>query len=168
MELATHEGDLSRKARTMNQKYVVILTNEERQNLEKLTSSGIAPARRVKRAQILLKSDSGDAGPKWKYEQICASFNVTPVTVMNVRKSFAEKGLQAALYRKRPEREYRRALDGEAEAYLIALACSAPPEGRKVWSLRLLRDRFVRLGHVDSVSHETIRTTLKKMRSSRG
>jgi hypothetical protein len=106
MELATHEGDLKRKASTMNLKYVVILTDEERQHLIKLTSSGIAPARRVKRAQILLKSDSGDAGPKWKYEQICASFNMTPMTVMNVRKSFAEKGLHAALYRKRPECEY--------------------------------------------------------------
>jgi hypothetical protein len=116
----------------------------------------------------LLKSDSSLAGPKWKYEQICAAFNVTPVTVLNVRKSFVEKGLQATLARKKPEREYTHALDGEAEAHLIALACSAPLEGRRVWSLRLLRDRFVRLGHVDNVSHETIRTTLKKMSSSPG
>jgi hypothetical protein len=85
-----------------------------------------------------------------------------------VRKSFVERGLQATLSRKKPEREYPHALDGEAEAHLIALACSAPPEGRRVWSLRLLRDRFVRLGHVESVSHETIRTTLKKMNSSPG
>ena len=146
----------------MYQKYFIELTDEERQHLEKLTSSGIAPARSVTRAHILLKSDSGKDGPKWKYEQICAAYNVTPVTVMKVRKSFVEKGLQATLSRKKPEREYRHALDGEAEAHLIALACSAPPEGRSVWSLRLLRDRFIRLGYVDSVSHETIRTTLKK------
>lgn len=152
----------------MNKKYIVELTDEERQHLEKLTSSGITPARRVARAHILLKSDSSASGPKWKYEEICEAFNVTPVTVMNVRKSFVEKGLQATLYRKKPEREYPHALDGEAEAHLIALACSAPPEGRKAWSLRLLRDRFVRLGHVDHVSHETIRTTLKKMSSSPG
>jgi len=152
----------------MNQKYIIELTDEERQHLEKLTSSGIAPARTVTRAHILLKSDNSLAGPKWKYEQICASFNVTPVTVMNVRKSFVEKGLQATLSRKKPEREYEHALDGEAEAHLIALACSAPPEGRRVWSLRLLRDRFIRLGYVDNVSHETIRTTLKKMSSSLG
>lgn len=152
----------------MNRKYIIELTEEERQHLEKLTSSGIAPARTVTRAHILLKSDSSAAGSKWKYEQICAAFNVTPVTVMNVRKSFVENGLQATLHRKKPEREYPHALDGEAEAHLIALACSAPPEGRKVWSLRLLRDRFVRLGHVDSISHETIRTALKKTSSSPG
>jgi hypothetical protein len=116
----------------------------------------------------LLKSDSSPGGPKWKYEQICAAYNITPLTVTTVRKSFVEKGLEATLCRKKPEREYQHALDGEAEAHLIALACSAPPEGRKAWTLRLLRDRFVRLGHVDSVSHETIRTTLKKMNSSRG
>jgi hypothetical protein len=152
----------------MYQKYFIELTDEERQHLEKITSSGIAPARTVTRAHILLKSDSSPAGPNWKYEQISAAFNVTPVTVMNVRKSFVEKGLQATLSRKKPEREYTHVLDGESEAHLIALACSAPPEGRRVWSLRLLKDRFVRLGHVDSVSHETIRTTLKKMSSSPG
>jgi len=152
----------------MNRKYKLELTDEERQHLEKLTSSGIAPARMVTRAHILLKSDRKAAGLPWKYEQICAAFNVTPVTVLNVRKSFVEKGLEATLYRKKPEREYQHALDGEQEAYLIALACSEPPEGRKVWSLRLLRDRFVRLGHVDSISHETIRTALKKTNSSPG
>ena len=152
----------------MKQKYIIELKDEERQHLEKLTSSGIAPARRVIRAQILLKSDSSTVGPKWKYEEICAAFNVTTVTVLKVRKSFVEKGLQATLYRKKPEREYPHALDGEAEAHLIALACSAPPEGRKAWSLRVLRNRFVRLGHVDHISHETIRTTLKKMSSSLG
>jgi hypothetical protein len=152
----------------MNQKYIIELTNEERLHLEKLTSSGIAPARRVTRAHILLKSDSSPAGPKWTYEQICAAYNITPLTVLNVRKSFVENGLQATLDRKKPDREYLHTLDGEAEAHLIALACSAPPEGRKAWSLRLLRDRFVRLGHVESVSHETIRTTLKKMSSSPG
>jgi len=152
----------------MYQKYIVELSDEERQHLEKLTSSGIAPARTVTRAYILLKSDGSQAGPKWKYEQICDAFNVTPVTVMNVRKGFVENGLQATLYRKKPDREYRHALDGEAEAHLIALACSEPPEGRKAWSLRLLKNQFVRQGYVESVSHETIRTTLKKKRSSHG
>ena len=168
MDLATREENLNRKARTMNQKYIVELTAEERQHLEKLTSAGIAPARTVARAYILLKSDHSGAGPKWNYEQICAAYNVTPVTVMTVRKSFVEKGLQTTLYRKKPEREYSHVLDGEAEAHLIALACSAPPEGRKAWTLRLLTDRFVRLGYVDRVSHETVRTTLKKMSSSPG
>jgi hypothetical protein len=152
----------------MNQKYIIELSDEERQYLEKITSSGIAPARMVKRAQILLKSDCKGEGTAWKYEQICAAFNVTPVTVLNIRKSFVEKGLEATLSRKKPEREYPHALDGEKEAHLIALACSEPPEGRKVWSLRLLKDRFIQLGYVDNISHETIRTVLKKTNSSPG
>lgn len=152
----------------MNRKYTIELTDEERQHLEKITSSGIAPARMVMRAHILLVSDSKAAGSPMKYEQICAAFNVTPVTVLNVRKNFVEKGLQATLSRKKPEREYPHALDGDEEAHLIALACSEPPDGRKAWSLRLLRDRFVRLGYVDSISHETIRTALKKTNSSLG
>jgi hypothetical protein len=73
-----------------------------------------------------------------------------------------EQGLEAALQRKKPNREYEHVLDGEDEAHLIALACSQPPAGRKHWSLRLLQDRFVKLGHVDQVSYETIRRVLKK------
>lgn len=152
----------------MNRKYTIELSEDERQHLEKITSSGIAPARMVKRAQILLKSDSKAEGSPWKYEQISSAFGVTPVTVLNIRKSFVEKGLAATLCRKKPERQYAHALDGEEEAHLIALACSEPPEGRKVWSLRLLRGRFIQLGHVDNISHETIRTVLKKTNSSRG
>jgi len=152
----------------MKRKYIIELTEEERRHLEKLTSSGIAPARTVRRAGILLKSDNSPAGSKWTYDQICDVFGVSPLTVMNVRKSFVENGLQATLYRKKPNREYPHALDGEAEAHLMALACSEPPEGRKAWSLRLLKDQFIRQGFVESVSHETIRTTLKKRRSSRG
>jgi hypothetical protein len=152
----------------MQQKYIVQLTEQERIYLEKLTSSGTAPARKLTRAHILLKSDSSANGPKWNYQPICAAYNVTPLTVMTVRKSFMEKGLEATLCRKKPAREYRHVLDGEAEAHWIALACSAPPEGRAVWTLRLLRDRMIRLGYVERVSHETIRTTLKKTNSSRG
>jgi len=152
----------------MNRKYTIGLSEEERQHLEKLTFSGITSARMMKRAQILLKSDRKAAGTPWKYEQICAAFSVTPVTVLSFRKSFVEKGLAATLFRKKPEREYPHALDSEEEAHLIALACGEPPEGRKVWSLRLLRDWFIRLGHVDNISHETIRTVLKKTNSSLG
>ena len=152
----------------MKQKYIVQLTDQERQYLEKLTSSGTAPARKLTRAHILLKSDSSPNGPKWNYQQISAAYNVTPLTVMTVRKSFMEKGVEATLCRKKPEREYQYVLDTEAEAHLIALACSPPPEGRAVWTLRLLRDRMISLGYVERVSHETIRTTLKKTNSSRG
>jgi hypothetical protein len=146
----------------MNTKYLVELNEEQRQHLEKLTSSGKVPARQMKRAQILLKSD---LKTKWSYEQIAEAFDVTIATV---RKTFVEQGLEVALQRKKPEREYEHVLDGEGEAHLIALACSQPPTGRKHWSLRLLQSRFVKLGHADSISHETIRRILKKKNSSLG
>ena len=149
----------------MNLKYLVELSDEQRQHLEKLTSSGRYTARQIRRAQILLKSD-----PKvnWSYEQIAEAFDVSAVTIAKVRKAFVEHGLEVALQRKKPEREYEHTLDGEGEAYLIALACSQPPMGRKHWSLRLLRDRFVKRGHVGSISHETIRRVLKKTNSGPG
>jgi len=149
----------------MNTKYLVELSDEQRQRLEKLTSSGRYTARQIRRAQILLKSD-----PKvnWSYEQIAEAFDVSAVTIAKVRKAFVEHGLEVALQRKKPDREYEHSLDGEGEAHLIALACSQPPAGRTYWSLRLLRDRFVKLGHLDSISHETIRRVLKKTNSSPG
>jgi hypothetical protein len=152
----------------MYQKYFVRLTSEERQYLEKIVSSGNAPARKIRRARILLKSDCSEGGPNWSYEAICDALDVNSMTVANVRKAFAEGGLEKALNRKKPEREYEHALDGNAEAHLIALACGAAPDGYERWSLRLLRDRFVQLEIVSDVSHETIRTTLKKRRLSLG
>lgn len=149
----------------MNTKYPVVLSEEQRQHLEKLTSSGQAPARQMKRAQILLKSD---VQANWSYERIMAAFDVSAVTVTKVRKTFVEQGLEVAVQRKKPDREYEHVLDGEGEAHLIALACSEPPTGRKHWSLRLLQERFVKLGHVDSISYETIRRVLKKTNSSPG
>lgn len=141
----------------MNRKYVVKLTEEERLQLQKIISAGTAPARKIRRAQILLKSDSSPEGPNWNYKAISAAFNVSEVTITAVRKAYCQGGLEAALNRKKPQREYRRRLDGEAEAHLIALACSQPPEGHARWTLRLLRDRFVEAGYVEQVSHETIR-----------
>ena len=149
----------------MNKKYKVELNEEQKLNLEKITSSGTYPARQIKRAQILLKSDTKVS---WSYEQISDAFDVSEVTIAKVRKTFVEHGLEAALHRKKPDREYEHALDGEAEAHLIALACSEPPSGREHWSLRLLRNRFVKLGYIDSISHETIRRALKKKNSSLG
>jgi len=119
----------------------------------------------MKRAQILLKSD---VQVNWLYERIMDAFDVSAVTIAKVRKTFVEQGLQVALQRKKPDREYEHALDGEGEAHLIALACSEPPTGRKHWSLRLLQDRFVKLGHVDNISYETIRRVLKKTNSNPG
>jgi transposase len=119
----------------------------------------------MKRAQILLKSEMQT---NWSYEQIIEAFDVSAVTIAAVRRAFVEQGLEVALQRKKAEREYEHALDGEGEAHLIALACSEPPSGRKHWSLRLLQDRFVKLGQVDSISYETIRRVLKKTNSNLG
>lgn len=149
----------------MNTKYPVTLNEEQRQYLEKITSSGKVSARQMKRAQILLKSDGQT---NWSYEQIKEAFDVSANTVAAIRRAFVEQGLEVALQRKKPEREYEHILDGDGEAHLVALACSEPPTGRKHWSLRLLQKRFVKLGHVDSISYETIRRVLKKTSSSPG
>jgi hypothetical protein len=152
----------------MYQKYFVKLTADERLQLERLVSCGEAPARKLRRARILLKSDCSEGGPKWTAEAICAALDVNPVTVTNVRKAFDEGGLERALNRKPPEREYERRLDGHAEAHLVAMVCGGAPEGYDRWTLRLLQERFVKLEIVESVSHETIRTTLKKTHLSLG
>jgi len=149
----------------MNTKYPVELSDAQRQHLEKLTSSGTFPARQIKRAQVLLKSDMK---ANWSYEQISEAFDVSAVTIARVRKDFVDHGLEAALQRKKPDREYEHLLDGEGEAHLIALACGEPPEGREHWSLRLLQSRFVKLGCAESISHETIRRVLKKKNLSLG
>ncbi len=97
--------------------YKINLTAEDRQQLEQFIASGVAPARALAHARILLKSDSGPEGPNWSYQQICEAFDVSPLTVMQVRKRYVEEGLAAAVYRKKPERVYERCLDGEAEAH---------------------------------------------------
>jgi transposase len=152
----------------MNQKYVVKLTDEQKQHLEKLITSGTSPARMLTRARILLKSDQSENAPSWSYEKIVEAFDVSEMLIRDVRKRFAEAGFKAALQRKKPDREYEHSLDGEAEAHLIALACSQPPEGQKRWTLRLLKRAMQERMYVQMVSHETIRTTLKKRRLSLG
>lgn len=152
----------------MNKKYFVRLTDAERYQLKQIISSGLGPARKIRRAHILLKSDCSEGGPNWSYQAIIEAFDVAEMTVMQIRKDYVEGGIEQVLQRKSPNREYERRLDGEGEAHLIALACSAPPEGYGRWSLRLLQNRFVQLGYAEKISHETIRATLKKTNSSRG
>ena len=152
----------------MKQKYIVKLTEAERSQLKELVSSGEGSAREIRRAYILLKSDSSAAGPGWEYKAICEAYEVSALAVYNVRKNYVEGGLKRAILRKKPDRVYERRLDGEGEAHLIALACSDPPDGYERWSLRLLQDRLVRLDIVENISHETIRQTLKKTNSSLG
>lgn len=146
----------------MRKKYHVTLTAEERKGLKKLISSGEASARKLTRARILLKADSGAGGPGWDDPAISEALDVGLSTIYRIRMRFVEEGLEAALEQRRPRRVYRRKLDGEGEAYLIALTCSSPPEGRDRWTLRLLADRIVELGHVEEISHETVRRVLKK------
>jgi transposase-like protein len=152
----------------MNLKYKVELSQEDRDHLKALLAAGTASARRLRRAQILLKSDSSAQGPNWNYEAICRAFDVSNVTVSATRKAYCEGGLEAALRRKPPERTYARRLDGAAEAHLIALACSEPPDSEAQWTLRLLRDKMLELEYVDTVSHETVRQVLKKMNLNLG
>ena len=149
----------------MYKKYVVRLTERERSQLETLVRRGRAHARKLLYARILLKADS-DGPDRWTDERIAEALEVSTATVARERRRFCEDGLKVALMPKKPGRPRRRVLDGRAEAHLIALSCSNPPEGRERWSMRLLADRMVELGHVDTVSHETIRRTLKKTSSS--
>ncbi len=127
---------------------------------------GACPARLLTHARILLKADQGEGGPAWADTAIAGAVEVHPATVGRIRRSFVEEGLEAALARKSPDRVYARALDGEAEAHLVALACSAPPDGQSQWSLRLLADELVQRHVVDTISHETVRQTLKKTSSN--
>jgi hypothetical protein len=146
----------------MAKKYVVTLSSEERAQLLRLTQSGKAPARKIKRAHILLKADNRQPEARWTDEQISDAYAVHTNTIAEVRKRFVLSGLDGALT-ERPRGHPRRALDGEAEAHLIAIACSPAPDGHDHWTLRLLAARMVELKQVESVSYETIRQTLKKM-----
>jgi transposase len=150
-------------------KYKVTLTAEERQQLHDLVRAGKAAAKKLMHARILLKADATDGGPAWPDERIADALDVSAATAGRVRRRFVEEGLEAALVRKKQDRPSReRKLDGRAEARLIALACSGPPDGRAAWTLQLLADRLVELRVVDSVCDETVRRVLKKTRSSRG
>jgi len=147
--------------------YRVILSEDQRAELRGLVGSGTAPARLLTRARILLKANHGEGGPGWSDAAIAGALDVNASTVLRVRRRFVTEGLAATLARKRPDRVYARALDGAQEARLIAVACSAAPDGQAHWSLRLLAEELVRLEVVDAVSHETVRQTLKKTTSNR-
>ena len=138
-------------------KYIVKLETEERQQLLEMTRKGEIGARKMKRAQILLKADEG-----WKDKDIIQALNTSRSTVERTRKRFVEGSLDKAL-NEDPRPGQRVKLEGKAEAHLVALACSDAPDGRDHWPLRLLADKLVELGVVESVSHETVRQAMKKM-----
>ena len=147
----------------------VSLSREDRGRLEGLIASGHAPARHLTHARILLKADEGgeDApheAASWPDTKIADALEVSRSTVARVRERFVWEGLEAALVHRRPKATKPRKLDGEQEAHLIALACSAPPKGKKRWSVRLLAERFVELECADEpISRELVRRTLKKV-----
>lgn len=148
--------------------YRVSLDEAQRAELRTLVGSGVAPARMLTRARVLLKADHGAGGPGWSDAAVAGALDVHASTVQRIRRQFVAEGLAPTLARKRPDRVYERALDGRQEAHLVALACAEAPAGRARWSLRPLADELVRLEVVDGVSHETVRRTLKKTTSSRG
>jgi transposase len=140
-----------------SKRYLINLSAEEQQQLTELTRKGRVKARQFKRAMILLKANEGMADA-----QIMAAINVSRPCVERIRKRFVEGGLERAL-NEDPRPGQRRKLDGRGEAQLIATACSQAPEGHDHWTVRLLAGRLVELGVVESISHETVRLTLKKM-----
>ena len=142
-------------------KYVVDLTNDERDALLQLIRKGKPSARKVKRARILLKAAAGLTDT-----QIAAVLNTGEATVERTRKRFVEAGLDAL--NERPRAGARPKLKGKQEAHLIALACSKAPEGRQRWTLRLLAGKVVELGFAESFSREAVRRVLKKTTSSPG
>jgi transposase len=146
----------------MQKRYRIQLAAEERVHLLGVTQSGKAAARRVRRAQTLLLADEGHAD-----HVIAAMLHIGHATVERTRQRCVEEGLEAALS-ERPRPGSRPKLDGKQEAFLVALACANPPEGRPCWTMQLLADRLVSLGVVEAISDETVRRTLKKGTSSPG
>ena len=147
-------------------RYVVDLNEREKERLERMTSKGTTGVRKLRRAQILLSANDGRTDA-----QIAGVLGASVSTVERVRKRFVEEGLEASLSeRPRIGGALRRKLDGHQEAYLVALACSDPPEGsgKRRWSMRMLAERLVEVGIVEEISGETVRRTLKKGSSSRG
>lgn len=143
-------------------KYTVDLTEDQRDELEDFISSGIHKTQEVTRARILLKVDDG-----WTDKEISEALDCGVSTAKRMRERFTDNGI-AAIHRRDPDREYKRKLDGDDEARLIALTNSEPPDGRARWTLRLLADKLVTLDAIDheSVSHQTVHEVLKKTTSS--
>jgi hypothetical protein len=141
-------------------KYVVRLSKNERKILMKFATSGRGTARSFTRARILLNSDQSAHGPGWSDEKISGALDVTVQTVERVRKQLVEEGFDVILSRREYKQKVsRKKIDGDLEARLIALSSSEPPQGRVRWTLRLLADKVVELGYIETISHEAIRQT---------
>jgi transposase len=153
----------------MAKRYIVRLSDEERIQLTGLLGKKVLAAQKRKRAEVLLKADASKGGPAWVDSRIAEAFDVSVVTVENLRKSYVREGLEATMERKKQCRPSRQpVLDGQKEARLVALCCGTVPAGHGRWTLRLLADKLVELQIVESVSHETVRQALKKTNCSPG
>lgn len=148
----------------MSKKYIVRLSKEERKELTELVNKGKAAAYKRTHAQILLKADISEKGSGWTDKKISEAFDVGLRTVERVRQRLVESGLENAINRAKQKNRKSRKLDGEQEAYLVALSCSEPPDGRARWSLSLLANRLIELEYVEGISRETVRKVLKKMK----
>lgn len=150
-------------------KYIVTLTEDERKNLGVLTSKGKHRSQKILNALILLGCDEGEFQKKRSTnKEITKVLNISMKKIDRVKKRFVEDGLDITLNGRKGSRIYAKKADGDFEAHLVALSCSDPPEGFARWSLRLLADRVVELDYIDSISHETIRRVLKKMKLNLG
>jgi hypothetical protein len=147
---------------TVMKKYKVTLTKPETELLEEITRKGKRSAMVIRNAYILLNSNQTTGGKSQKDEDIADFLNITVRTVEKIREKFVLEGFEAALYGKPSTRNYKVKVDGDVEAHLIALSCSEPPKGYARWSLRLLSDKMVELRYIDNISHETVRSVLKK------
>lgn len=144
-------------------RYHVCLSEEDRNTLLDLVSKGSASARSIMHANVLLAADENSPGDRKSEIEIADLFHVNKQTVHTIRKQYSEKGLDAAILRKKRETPpVEPKITGEVEAKIIALSCSTPPTGRAKWSLRLLADKAVELQYVDSISHEAVGRLLKK------
>ncbi|PPT08878.1 Mobile element protein [Geitlerinema sp. FC II] len=143
-------------------KYIVDLMPSERNELEQLTQKGKTAAYKMNHARILLLSDINQKGGGWKDREIGEALNIGHATIERVRKRFVEEGIESALNRREQKNHRPKIIDGEKEAYLIAIACSETPTGQSQWTLQMLADKMVELQYVETVSRETIRQTLKQ------
>ena len=159
---------LSGKEAAVEKRYRVTLTPAERAELDQMVRTGESAASKLAHARVLLLADEAEGGPARSDGQVAEALGVSRNTVCRVRERFVQQGMAAALARAPTSRVYVRKLDGRGEARLVALACSPPPPGRADWTMRLLADRMVVMGHADELSSETVRRVLKKTRRSRG
>lgn len=150
-------------------KYIVTLTEDEREALGKLAFKGKHKSQKILNALILLGCDEGEFQKnRSTNEEMARILNISMKKIDRVKKRFVEEGLDVALNGRKGNRIYAKKADGDFEAHLVALSCSEPPEGFARWSLRLLADKVVELNYIDGISHETVRRVLKKTKSSLG